>query len=433
MIRTLLNLLPAHFSSLLSFIIVIGITTSAPLYAEKPKLYQRALTKIDKLTPKKLDPVDLKTQSRRDFKKYVDRQISRSFANRKLQSIEKIYRHLGLLPESYPLRKKLSELYSVQAGAYYDPKKQTINRLEGDLPEGSRFFMYLHELVHAYQDQHYDLSAKQKSVVNKSFDAKMALTFLIEGHANLIATLSLIVEPPLDKKYFRSGTHRGLFDLMARFTNFAPEGFSSVGEISGSSMMVEQVKQLENVPDSLIHQMLDPYLVGQRLWYDHFADAGWPDGENWLKNSPQSTRQILYETRNIEPEKFESLPRNPTSKYSNSLGLYVLLRWLGALNTRPQWGKNLVGDRAELIDTGKDNFLAWTFRFNSEDGARNFIDLIVKKSAANNGGADQGPFVLGTAAGPRYVKIQKQGHLVRTMINADTNIETYQRYLSPLR
>jgi len=70
------------------------------------------------------------------------------------------------------------------AGYYNSETKQLVVKVHRGRPRFSRGVL-LHELVHALQDQHFDLSAQHKAAEKHGVDAQRALSCLIEGVAIL--------------------------------------------------------------------------------------------------------------------------------------------------------------------------------------------------------------------------------------------------------
>jgi hypothetical protein len=409
----------------LLFCIFFSLTLSSATYAQGHSILDRAHQRIDSITPKPLKIVEVETQSREAFEAFLKKQIKRSFSRTELQDLSKTFALLGVIPDTYSLQRKLVDLYRNQAGAYYDPANDVIRQLSGPLPDSALYFLYLHELVHAYQDQHYDLMAKQNELRGKSFDTKMAFTFVTEGHANLLSTLVLLGKRNLSSRYFRNGNHRGILEILAGFPTLAPDQLKTLGQLNPStSAFSRQIRQLVGVPDILIQVMLDPYLLGELLWYDHAANAGWPDAENWLVNPPTSTRGLLYQSG----ESSISLPGDDQepSRFSTTAGVYFLLRWTNKLDARPNWGAELMSDRLRLISTSTDSFVNWSLHFESVRSARNFSSQLT--TGANTGNEGTPTVTIRRYAGPRYLSLFRKDNVVELFIDDDQKRANYEPY-----
>ena len=90
------------------------------------------------------------------------------------------YRVLGLLPDSLDLKQLYLDLLTEQVAGYYDPSAKTLYLVEGQAPEMQSVTLS-HELVHALQDQHFNLDSVAKADLPN--DRLMATQAVIEGQA----------------------------------------------------------------------------------------------------------------------------------------------------------------------------------------------------------------------------------------------------------
>jgi hypothetical protein len=408
--------------------LILVLTVILPYTGEASPL-ERAYTKIDKLTPKPLSRVPVQNQSRADFREFLINQLNTSFSNQELEGLSTTFSLLGALNDTYALKPNLIDLYRNQAAAYYDPKENVIRKVEGNFPDSALYFIYLHELVHAYQDQHYDLLTRQKRLQNRSYDAKMAFTFVVEGHANLLATLAMIGRTDITTEYFRNGTHRGVFDVLAGFTTLAPTQLRLMGNLNQStSVMARQLRQLQDVPDALLQMMLDPYLVGQSLWYDHIAQAGWPEAEDWLNQPPSSTRNLFYQSPTNGTKERSNSPRNVS--FETSGGVYSLLRWTRTLDERPSWGAHVQNDRLQVLESDNDTFLHWQITFSRTSSARAMVADVTEESVSSVNDSFTRNFTVQRYAGTRFVQIHREGNRVNLFLEDDPDRERYLEYNS---
>lgn len=348
-------------------------TTLQPVHADDTSTLRRAKNAIETITGRPFrEPVRVKPQSRDAFQDYLREQIRMAYGEDDLEKFSRIYRLLGLLPDDYDLRKNLLELYRSQAGAYYDPRTGMIRTLGGELTESQTYFIYLHELVHAHQDQHYGALDEHRKRAVQSFDAMNAFNFVIEGHANLVSMASQLGANQLDDEYFSKQTHAGIFRLLTRFTDIDLSQMDFLEQIAGSSRLIRNLKMMQNTPDILIKQMIDPYFRGQYYWYQEATRRSWDKTLGWLSEPPLETRRIIYRNAEEQPEGEIQFDSYEDVTFSESAGVYLTLRWLGRLDPAPPWGRSLLEDRLRLIETAEDSYLAWSFHFGREKMARQF-------------------------------------------------------------
>lgn len=114
-------------------------------------------------------------------------EFQRDLPPAKSESIETALHAFGLLPEGYTYAKDYVELLTAQVGGFYDPDQDylaLVRRDLGEWGEGAEAVeegVLIHELVHALQDQHFDLGAYASGEPLQDGDA--ARIAVIEGDA----------------------------------------------------------------------------------------------------------------------------------------------------------------------------------------------------------------------------------------------------------
>lgn len=369
-------LLRGLISFWISFLILLpGIDTA---WSINYRAYEVAQRRVEELTGRDfLRDVPLKTQSRDGFQQYFKTKLNQQFGGDELRNIGRTYYLLGLLPGDFSLEKELSRLYRDQVGAYYDPSSKTIYQLDGDLNPIREMFLYIHESVHALQDQHYGLESRQQRLMDaNNLDQQLAFAFVVEGHANLIATAAQMNAQSLNPQFFKNAQNQIVFDLTARMTDLTTAQFQVITRLFGRnhSPTARSLENLQNVPLILVQQIADPYLVGQQRWFQRGRKIGWAQSEEWMKEPPDSTRDFFYQGDLARKQELPGDSYLTEGEYDNSLGTYLALRWLQVFRPRPNWGARLVDDRAYLLETGGDTggAVIWFLRFQDEQALREF-------------------------------------------------------------
>lgn len=135
-----------------------------------------------------LRPVTLVIEDRVAMRSYVDRALD----DPRFERARRRYLALGVLPRALDVRGALLAIMEEELLGYYDPKEQRLalrddvaRRLviEGADPSGSFRATLVHELVHALQDQHFDLQRAMDA--DRTTDADDAYGALVEGDAML--------------------------------------------------------------------------------------------------------------------------------------------------------------------------------------------------------------------------------------------------------
>jgi hypothetical protein len=196
----------------------------------------------------------------------------------------------GLLPTDFPLKTFVLDLLTEQAAGYYDPKRQMFFIADW-LPHDLQKPIMAHELVHALQDQHYDLQG-HFAPVKEHADLTLARKALVEGDA-----LAVMLEYMLRPRGFS-------FDQLSH-TDLIVQ--------SGVSLFSEQFQVYHRAPLVLKEQLLFPYTYGLAFIKTALTQTDWMGLQQIYQHPPLSTEQIIH------PEKFFS--ETPDHPYEVSLRL----------------------------------------------------------------------------------------------------------------
>ena len=189
----------------------------------------------------------------------------------------------GLLDADFPLKAFVLDLLAEQAAGYYDPQRQTFFIADW-LPPDLQQPILAHELVHALQDQHYDIRGNF-APVKQHADRTLAHKALLEGDA-LAVMLAYMLQP-------LGASLEQLPDLESVMP-------------SGTAFLGEQFQLYERAPMVLQQQLLFPYLSGLTFIKAALMHAGWNGLQQVYQRPPVSTEQILH------PEKyFAATPEHP--------------------------------------------------------------------------------------------------------------------------
>jgi hypothetical protein len=177
----------------------------------------------------------------------------------------------GLLTPDFRLKEFVLDLLTEQAAGYYDPKQQTFFIADW-LPELVQKPVMAHELVHALQDQHYNLQ-KNFDLVKDQADLSLAHKALIEGDATAVMLVYLL-EP-----------------LGLTIENLPDMGTLLQGS---TSLLGDQFQVYTRAPLILRQQLLFPYVQGLAFVKAALAQGGWPGMQRVYQHPPVSTQQILH-------------------------------------------------------------------------------------------------------------------------------------------
>lgn len=177
---------------------------------------------------------------------------------------------------------KLLALYESQVLAFYDPHSHTYYSIKQlpNLPEAAKVAdpkvleetVMVHELTHALQDQLFQLSKKEKSLMRDT-DANMAYHAVLEGEAVLVMVAHMLQ---------KNGVN--LDEVI--------KDDAMLGMIT-SSVQADQMLD-PSTPKYFAEMLKFPYLEGLKFVIAAYRRGGWAELDKVHANPPRSTREVLH-------------------------------------------------------------------------------------------------------------------------------------------
>lgn len=298
------------------------------------------------------------TIDRADLSKHLKEQMTRSTPY-PLEDWTLMLRALQLVDaEGSELVPKLLSLYESQVLAFYDPHTHTYYSIKQlpKLPEGAAKLVdaktleetvMVHELMHALQDQHFGLAAKEKALMRDT-DANLAYHAVLEGEAVLVMVAHMLqkMNVSLDE---------------------VVKDESMLGMISSAAQAEQMIDPA--TPKYFAEMLKFPYLEGLKFVVEAYRRGGWKEIDRVHANPPRTTREVLhpeeYFARTFKAQPFDS--KHPKSAISaEHLGEFHWRFLLGADAARG-W----VNDR---VLVGRDKSVHVETKWESEARATAFAD-----------------------------------------------------------
>lgn len=364
-------------------------------------------------------PVHVDVQTLDGFRAYVQTQLNSSLPEQAARLQTRGLEALGLVPSGYDLRQGVSDMVVSQAGAYYDPEKETFYILSTDLPAEQLDSILIHELEHAMQDQHFNLKQLQERIRQEpDEDRRSAISFVLEGEASYIM---------MRYELFRAGQSLELLpshaqDLVFRTLRDLDRPTlmrslqQSMKKMGGSSDIRRAMEGTLNLPPYLFWSLYDPYLKGQYGVHRIWSRAGWEGVSGLFEQPPRSTEQMLHPAEpgrpDDEPQALSSTwlleKLGPTWKvaYENTLGEAGLMTFFETHLTerRPEAAEGWDGDRYSLLENQSgQTLLVWQTLWDGDGEAAAFTRSLQEVLRRGR--------ILGTGAGEQ-TRIIRQGALV---------------------
>jgi hypothetical protein len=207
---------------------------------------------------------------RDQVKTFMRRDMEREMPKEEMDKMVRVMSEFGLIRRDADILEMFEGFMEAGAAAFYKPNTGTFYLIEGKNDRGDRPIVF-HELIHALEDQHFDLTKMQTAFEGDS-DAGMGIKGLVEGSADY-----------MQERYHKDNPE----DVQAMMA----------AQMAGDGVQ-RQMQMMQEVPPFLIAAMgLYPYKNGSAyLTALELADTAALD--EIFRNPPVSTEQVLH------PEKY---------------------------------------------------------------------------------------------------------------------------------
>ncbi|HEX6766753.1 MAG TPA: hypothetical protein VF103_14765, partial [Polyangiaceae bacterium] len=257
-------------------------------------------------------------------------------------------------------------LYGTQLAGFYDPQAKEMVLLD-DLGVDAQEATLWHELVHALQDQNYDLEKLTKWAPDRG-DAVGAVQSLAEGDA-MSAMMDVMLLPRGQRAV----------DL--------PESL-----VAQSMSAIEALPEVARVPSILKRSIVAPYTDGIAFTHAMRREGDWGRVDAAWHELPQTTEQLLHPEKYRAHEAAETVPVPPAPaggpekvSYRDVLGeqtiRLVLEEWV-PLETAKRAASGWAGDRVAVFAGGDRRAAAIALRYDDEASAKRAFEAIARGAMA---------------------------------------------------
>jgi len=223
-------------------------------------------------------PVKSGLKTKDEIEASVIHDLDESTPAAELEASQKTLLKLGLVSKDFQLRDAIVKLLREQVAGYYEPKTKEFY-LAAWLPLSEQKKVMAHELVHALQDQHFDLRRFEKWPKGDS-DTEMAIHALIEGEAMLV-----MIQYDMEENGLKGVDIGKLPSLTEQLLKADTSDDASYPVLSAAPRVLRENLQF-------------PYVYGVGFTQTVYKNSSWRGLDNAYRELPASTEQIIH------PEKF---------------------------------------------------------------------------------------------------------------------------------
>ncbi len=388
----------------------VALTASqAPASIKKPDATPLGATEEILKTVSRLRALDVKRpvksglKTRDQIKESVIRDLDETTTAEEFEATTKTLSKLGLVAKDFRLRDYVVSLLREQVAGFYEPKTQEFY-LASWIPLSEQRTVIAHELVHALQDQHFNLRRFERWPKGDS-DAELAAHALVEGEATLVMLQ---------------------YDFEDRGLRIDLTKLGSLTEtLTSQSDPEEDAKYpvLANAPAVLRETLQFPYLYGAGFVQSILKNGSWQALNNSYENLPASTEQILHPQRFLSrdnPVKIElgdmlatlgkewkQTDVDVNGEFGYRLLLSEFITKQAARAAAEGWG----GDRYALFEERQSGALliAQYTTWDTERDAKEFFDAYSERTHARYKTARQPDAAPAAAAAQRHTYQTTEG------------------------
>jgi hypothetical protein len=343
-----------------------------------------------------------------ELRERLEKSLAEENDPEELVAEDRLLKLLGLIPADTDLTTLLLDLYSSQVAGFYDPEENEfylISEAQQGMLGATERVTFAHEMVHALQDQYWDLEPLTDEA-RLNDDEAAAARAVIEGDAQVITGLYVI-------------------------GSLSSEDIGAV--VAGGSELDR--KTLEQTPRFLQESLTFPYVAGE-VFVQSWRKMGGVEAINGLYRAmPRSTEQILHPERYPDdvpeavtlPDLAGALGAGWTEYERNVWGEFSLRQMLAehltldqALRAAEGWG----GDSyAFLSDGDGHDLVVFAFAWDEPTEAAEFekvASLWLEEEGFNAAGG-----VWQAAADGRAARLGKVG--VRSLLAITNQAESLER------
>jgi hypothetical protein len=239
---------------------------------------EEILNKVSQLRQLEVkQPVRSGLKSKDEIEQFVIKDLDETTTPEEFAATQKTLVRLGLIPQDFQLRQYVISLLREQVAGFYEPKTQEFY-LAAWVPLAEQKTVIAHELMHALQDQHFDLRRFENWPKGDS-DAELAAHALVEGEATILMYMYAFDQQGarLDVTKIGSLTDRMLAE--------------------GDATDASKYPVLARAPTVLREGLQFPYVYGSGFVQAIMKSGSWLALNQSYRRLPSSTEQIMHPER----------------------------------------------------------------------------------------------------------------------------------------
>lgn len=261
-----------------------------------------------------LETIDKGVRDRNELRDLLVEQLEEEQSRRAMEREAAVLKKLGLVPRDLDYRSTLLDVLTEQIAGFYDQERDQLNIVVG-VPLDLQRPAMAHEIFHAIQDQHFDLTRMMEPFsIREHGDFHLARSALVEGDATVLmidytlyrrgtlprSEVRSIVDIPMMAKMLEQLEYGelGALEKLEGESPADPPDPSEAAESTNPPGMSGSA--LEEAPAIIRRGLIFPYLAGMQFVIGLRAGRTWEEFNQVYDRPPVSTEQILHPERYAE-------------------------------------------------------------------------------------------------------------------------------------
>ncbi len=326
-----------------------------------------------------VSPVKSGLKSRKEIEQVVIRNFGESSRPEEIEAANKTLIALGLVPPDFRYKEFMIRLLVEQVAGFYEPKTKEFYLADWTDLDQQKPIM-AHELVHALQDQHFNLR-RFENWPHGDGDREQAVHALVEGDATAL-----------------------MFDYLLKPQNLditrLPRSLSELGDLLAVSGDRKGEEVIAAAPAAIRESLLFPYTYGAGFAQEIVKRSGWDGLSKAFEDLPQSTEQIIHVDKYLgheQPVKIKLTDISSTmgpgwkridADVNGEFGYFLIL---GQFIPKPEArsaAKGWAGDQCSVYENAKGELaVAHLSTWDTAADAEEFLNAYGKRTAKRYAGA----------------------------------------------
>ena len=328
-----------------------------------------------------MSPVKSGLKSRKEIEQVVLRNFSESSRPEEIEAANKTLIVLGLVPPDFRYKDFMVRLLVEQVAGFYEPRTKEFYLADWtDLDQQTPIMA--HELVHALQDQHFNLRRFEKWPHGDG-DREQAVHALVEGDATALMFDYLLKPQKLD---------------ITRL----PRSLSELGDLLAVSGERKGEEVIAAAPPAIRESLLFPYTYGAGFAQEIVKRSGWDGLSKAFEDLPQSTEQIIHVEKYLSHEQPIKITlrdissmigrgwRRIDTDVNGEFGYFLILSQFIPKQEARSAARGWAGDQCSVYENEKGELaLAHLSSWDTPADAEKFINAYARRTAKRYPGATE--------------------------------------------